>query len=732
MKKSLILALAVIITLTSSCARNSVPADGTETQTPEAPVSETVTSQTETETAPKQTTAAKTTTAAPETEAASETETEPEPEAEPDVFPRLDGSTSTIPLETGIRAAFLGISQEEAEEQVIRNKTHQAFENLLNGECDGLLSVPLSEEQEQARIDAGVELEKIALAWEGFVFIVNIDNPVDTLTSEQIRQIYSGEITNWKELGGNDAPIKAYQRNNDSGSQNFMIDFMGGVSLMSAPTDYIAEAMGTMVDIVANYENGIDAIGYSVYTYAADMYSADNGIKFIKVDGVAPGRENFKNGSYTATGYTYLMFNKNQPAGSLIRGLADYLKTPEGISVIENSGYATVGDIPHLGLPDMPLNLLSDGLLGSGPEKSEDYSFPLVEYGVALENNPRLKDKGVEKLITDDFKKFYPEINEDKLWSGIKVKNGYMTVEDLTYDLYTGKRLKLTDFFFKGEAFVPSLNQSFKKGLLSEFYRGDGGGMFANAEPDFWGVDGGATITLNGVILSEDSYYSMHAGYTPYYKVTAFSEKPFINMSFCHSVFAPSVPRDMKGIWEDDGVATKKAIIYEADNFSIENEILYSQFDEDCPLSGDVIKKANDYIMSLTIPENLEKFSAEYNIYGAWGDTVRAYYLCGYYICVHTERGSGPSANRYFDAKTFEPLRLDGFLSPEWRTTAEITDLGSGRVVELPEDYADYEIVDINGLEDHDYGYDENLRISFKKYGDSHFYSTTIPKKILR
>ncbi len=589
------------------------------------------------------------------------------PVSETVIFPILDGSTSTIPLEAGIRAAYSGIPPDEAEGQVNRNKTHLAYENLLRGECDGLLSVPLSAEQEQMRIDAGIELEMIPLALEGFVFIVNKDNPVDTLTSEQIRKIYSGEITNWKEAGGNDAEIKAYQRNQDSGSQNFMTWFMGDVSLMNAPADYIAEAMGGMVDTVANYENGINSIGYSVYTYAADMYSADNGIKFINIDGVPPNRENFKNGSYPAVGYTYLMFSKNQPEDSPVRKLAGYLQTPEGMKVIEDSGYAAV-DKPHLGLPDMKLDLLSSSLLGTGIRKPEDYSFPTIEYTVINEKNPRLKDKNTEKLINDDVRNFYPGISDDGIWSNINVKNGYMTVNDLTYDLYTGKRLELTDFFFEDTAFVPMLNQDFKKGLQSEFYRGDGGGMFANSEPDFWGIDNKTTVTLNGVVFEKDSYYSINIG-NKYYKTTAYSGKPFINLNFSPDIFIPSVPRDMKGIWEDENDVTENALIYKAENYSVKNGILYGLFTENCPLSDEIIKKANDYILTLTIPENLEKFKTEYSENGAWGNTAKAYCYGDSYICVHTEKGSGPSADRYFDAKTFEDYKFNTDTNPvqDWK-----------------------------------------------------------------
>ncbi len=70
------------------------------------------------------------------------------------------------------------------------------------------------------------------VAKEGFVFVVSKDNPVESLTQQQIRDIYSGKITNWSEVGGNDEEIIPYQRNNDSGSQNYMNEFMKASGLI--------------------------------------------------------------------------------------------------------------------------------------------------------------------------------------------------------------------------------------------------------------------------------------------------------------------------------------------------------------------------------------------------------------------------------------------------------------------------------------------------------------------
>ncbi|MBR2402792.1 MAG: substrate-binding domain-containing protein, partial [Lachnospiraceae bacterium] len=179
----------------------------------------------------------------------------------------MDGSTSAIPLEAGLRSELYDISYYEALSQVSHTTTHQSFDRLLYAETDLIFSVPLSEEQLNKASSLGVTIEMEPVAKEGFVFVVNAANPVDSLTQDQIRKIYSGEITNWKEVGGVDAPILAYQRNEDSGSQNYMTEFMGDVQLMEPVTTTIPGGMAAMMDAVASYNNAENAIGYSVYSY---------------------------------------------------------------------------------------------------------------------------------------------------------------------------------------------------------------------------------------------------------------------------------------------------------------------------------------------------------------------------------------------------------------------------------------------------------------------------------
>ena len=260
-------------------------------------------------------------------------------------FPRIDGSTSLIPLEAGIRAAIFGKSFDEAQKDVVHSTTWGSFKNLLSGDADMIFSTPISAEQQKMADEAGVKLEQVPVVKEAFVFVVNAKNPVDALSQQQIKDIYSGKITNWKQVGGSDEPIIAYQRNMDSGSQNYMIDFMGETPLMEAPTELRPGSMGGLMDVIAPNDGSLGSIGYSVYAYAADMYGTGSDIKFIKVDGAAPTKETIISGEYPLSSYNYAIFRADEPEEGAVRRLAEWMTSYDGQLAAAKAGYATVEDI---------------------------------------------------------------------------------------------------------------------------------------------------------------------------------------------------------------------------------------------------------------------------------------------------------------------------------------------------------------------------------------------------
>lgn len=296
-----------------------------------------------------------------------------------DDLPRLDGSTSTVPLALAVCAEVLGESREEVQDLVRFNKTTTAYFNLLEGNADLLIVGEANDEVMARKKELNFEWEKQPFATDAFVFVVNEDNPVDSITVEQARDIYSGKITNWKELGGEDRPITALQRNEGAGSQTLMEKLvMQGTPMMEAPTEYIVTTMGQLMEAVKSFDGSPGAIGYSVYYYAEEMKMAQ-GLKLLKLEGVEPNPDTIRSETYPLVNPKYVVIPAGEPKGAPNKVLFDWLLSEDGQTLIAKEGYVSILDVgtfpktvPQTGAR------LSEGYMGE-LKASDDYGL-LVPY----------------------------------------------------------------------------------------------------------------------------------------------------------------------------------------------------------------------------------------------------------------------------------------------------------------------------------------------------------------
>lgn len=269
-------------------------------------------------------------------------------EAEPfrftrESFPRLDGSTATVPLGQAVASVLLGESREAVDSLIQFNKTSRAYYNLVDGEADLLMVAEGGEDSYAYRDERGQRWRMEPIAAETLVFFVNEDNPVEGLTLDQVRGIYSGEIVNWKEVGGSDAPIQAYQRPKGGGSQAIMDkEVMGDLPMMEpANADYVVSSMEGIISAVRAWDDRPDALGYTVYYYADDMGMAD-GLKLLAIDGVAPNDDTIRSGEYPIHTAYYAVMDADTPADSPTGILFDWLLSQEGQDLIAHEGYVSV------------------------------------------------------------------------------------------------------------------------------------------------------------------------------------------------------------------------------------------------------------------------------------------------------------------------------------------------------------------------------------------------------
>lgn len=256
-----------------------------------------------------------------------------------DEYPVVDGSTANMPMMAQIRASYLGETLTEAENNVKVTTTDYAWRNLLDGKADLLLVYEPSSETKDIIENSDVKLKVTPIGVDALVFIVNEQNKVTNLTTEQIRDIYSEKITNWKTLGGDDMKIEAYQRVLNSGSQTLFLNLvMKDRKPVDAPVKYRIEGMDGLIETLASYNNSGNSLGYSVFYYAKKMYEVP-GLKLLSVDGVMPSDESIGSGKYPFLNQYYLVIREDTKEDSETMKLYNYILSNNGKADMKKAGY---------------------------------------------------------------------------------------------------------------------------------------------------------------------------------------------------------------------------------------------------------------------------------------------------------------------------------------------------------------------------------------------------------
>jgi len=202
--------------------------------------------------------------------------------------------------------------------------TVRGYQAIVDGTTDILFCAGPSEEQKRYAEEKGVELVYVPIGLEGFVFFVNEKNPVDSLTVEQIRKIYSGEYKNWAKVGGANRTINPITRLEGSGSQTAFEAFMGDYKI----------GKKSPIAIIGG------SLGFS-FRYYMDGIVENDSVKMLALNGVYPSAENIQNRSYPVVAQFYAIYradnaNKNIPL------LIDWLLSEEGQTLIEETGYVRI------------------------------------------------------------------------------------------------------------------------------------------------------------------------------------------------------------------------------------------------------------------------------------------------------------------------------------------------------------------------------------------------------
>lgn len=263
-------------------------------------------------------------------------------------LPSMDGATALYP----VYAAFAQAVYPEREyplydSAVACSNTVGAYRRLIDRDVDVIFAAAPSQAQREEAEAAGMALHLTPIGREAFVFFVNSRNPVEGLTVEQVKGIYSGAIVNWREVGGKNQPIRPFQRAENSGSQSALQRLMGDIPIIEPEREDVVADMGGIISRVASYRNYKNAIGFSFRYYSTQMVE-NNQIRLLALDGVPPTRETIRDGSYPISNHFYAVTAApiGQPApetrNQKLAALLEWILSPQGQWIIEKTGYVAV------------------------------------------------------------------------------------------------------------------------------------------------------------------------------------------------------------------------------------------------------------------------------------------------------------------------------------------------------------------------------------------------------
>lgn len=242
-------------------------------------------------------------------------------------LPVIDGAEGLYPVFSAVVNALYPESSVSfdgktfgADSRLQMNNTLRAYKAVVDGTSDIVFCASPSAAQLAYAEEKGVKLEFVPIGREAFVFLVNVSNPVDNLTVEQVRGIFAGEYRSWAQLGGENVPISPLQRLEGSGSQSALVGFMKGREMARDYDSFLGSA-----------------IGFSFRYYVSEVIE-NGGVKMLSLNGAYPNRENIINGSYPVVSPFYAVYDKANDNPN-VRLIIDWLLSSEGQYIIGETGY---------------------------------------------------------------------------------------------------------------------------------------------------------------------------------------------------------------------------------------------------------------------------------------------------------------------------------------------------------------------------------------------------------
>ena len=245
----------------------------------------------------------------------------------------IDGSTTVGPIAKAIAEAYMK-ADKTADISVSESGSGNGAKALLNGACDiAALSRPLKDSEETAMKEKGVDPVKKVVAFDAICIVAHPSNKVKELTVAQLKSIYTGEVTNWKDLGGFDAPILVISREANSGTAETFKEMVLGAEAKIVDTAEFAGSNGAVRQRVASTKGAIAYVGLGFI---------DRTVKAMTIAGVDPSAQTVADGKYPLSRELFMFTNGAPAADSTAAKFYAAIDSKEGRKTITELGFVPV------------------------------------------------------------------------------------------------------------------------------------------------------------------------------------------------------------------------------------------------------------------------------------------------------------------------------------------------------------------------------------------------------
>jgi len=244
----------------------------------------------------------------------------------------IDGSTTVGPIAKAFAEYFMEVHP-EVNITVSESGSGNGAKSLIHKTCHvASMSRFMKPKEYKAAVDAGVLPVAHVIAMDGIAVVVHPGNPIKNLSIEQLRDIYSGKITNWNQLGGPNEKIVAISRDSNSGTYETFENLVMNNMKIASGTEYVGNN-GAARQIVQSTKGAIGYIGLGFI---------DRTVKTISINDIEPSYELIQAGRYPIARPLFMFTNEYPKLGSILYSFVSLYLTPKGQEIIEAIGFIPV------------------------------------------------------------------------------------------------------------------------------------------------------------------------------------------------------------------------------------------------------------------------------------------------------------------------------------------------------------------------------------------------------